>query len=303
MMRDFVSCFSEKVVEIRDPKRNSGENAQDMIACVYQTHVAGYTQIITVTWMKNNTAGRRFSIQIDNSNDHCRGFFKLENTPWLSSKKKGSKILGSGSGKVGIHWDLSLARFETGVPEPMEKYYVAVVVDLELVLLVGDMIGEAQKKIKIAHDHYNSLSNVMLIAKKKYMSGDSKHYSTRSKFCNNGLTHDITINCETSDGVKEPYLEIRIDKKRIVLVERLKWNFRGNQTILIDHLPVEVFWDVHSWVFGSSNRRLRPAMFMFQTSGHSSERAFPWYYHQKFRESQMNGLAFSLIIFASTEVE
>ncbi|KAJ9540964.1 hypothetical protein OSB04_027470 [Centaurea solstitialis] len=30
-------------------------------------------------------------------------------------------------------------------------------------------------------------------------------------------------------------------------VKRPRWKFRGNYTILVDGLPVEVYWDVYDW--------------------------------------------------------
>ncbi|KAJ4956031.1 hypothetical protein NE237_012814 [Protea cynaroides] len=45
-------------------------------------------------------------------------------------------------------------------------------------------------------------------------------------------------------------------------VKHLRWKCRGNQTILVDGLPVEVLWDVHNWLFGIV---LGSAVFIFQT--------------------------------------
>ncbi|KAK9069677.1 hypothetical protein SSX86_011581 [Deinandra increscens subsp. villosa] len=47
-----------------------------------------------------------------------------------------------------------------------------------------------------------------------------------------------------------------------VEVKRLQWKFRGNYTILVDGLPVEVYWDVYSWFFG---KLMGNAVFLFQT--------------------------------------
>jgi hypothetical protein len=68
--------------------------------------------------------------------------------------------------------------------------------------------------------------------------------------------------------VRDPSLEIRIDKKKVLQVKRLAWKFRGNQTIYVDGLPVEVLWDVHDWLFTSSSGR---AVFLFR-SGQSMEK-------------------------------
>ncbi|KAI4964397.1 hypothetical protein ZWY2020_005846 [Hordeum vulgare] len=121
-----------------------------------------------------------------------------------------------------------------------------------------------------------------------------KIYSAKAQFCDNGQFHDLVIECDTV-GLKDPCLEIRIDKKPVMQVKRLAWKFRGNQTILADGLPVEVFWDVHSWLFGSTTTS--NAVFMFQTC-QAPEKSMPWSYSQIFRESQLQGLGFSLILYA-----
>lgn len=33
-------------------------------------------------------------------------------------------------------------------------------------------------------------------------------------------------------------------------MRRLKWNFRGNQTIFVDGAPVDLMWDIRDWFFG-----------------------------------------------------
>ncbi|KAJ4974362.1 hypothetical protein NE237_007536 [Protea cynaroides] len=89
-------------------------------------------------------------------------------------------------------------------------------------------------------------------------------------------------------------------------VKHLRWKCKGNQKILVDGLPVEVFWDVHNWLFGIV---LGSVVFMFQTcvadeksrASHSNTHTeplptiLPWSSSQIFRDSQWPGLGFSLI--------
>ena len=88
-------------------------------------------------------------------------------------------------------------------------------------------------------------------------------------------------------------------------VKRLRWKFRGNHTILVDGLPVEVFWDVHNWLFGNP---MGNAIFMFQTCL-SAEKlcasqttfdpsVFTRSCSQKSRDHHVQGLGFSLILYA-----
>jgi hypothetical protein len=47
-------------------------------------------------------------------------------------------------------------------------------------------------------------------------------------------------------------------------VKQLQWNFRGNQTIFVDNLLVDLMWDVHDWFFNPTSRFLhRFFLFLF----------------------------------------
>ncbi|KAG1347608.1 LisH domain-containing protein [Cocos nucifera] len=285
-MRDFPSCFGENGVQVADSSSSSsaGKTAQNLVTCVYQTQLGGRACLITVTWSKN-LMGQGLSVGIDDSAN--QSLCKVDIKPWLFSKRKGSKCLEAENSKVDIFWDLSAAKFGSG-PEPLEGFYVAVVFDLEMVLLLGDLTKEAYRKTSASPPPLSA----MFIAKRERIYG-KKIYCTKAQFCDNGQVHDIAIECEMV-GLKDPTLEIRIDKKRVMQVKRLMWKFRGNQTILVDGLPVEVFWDVHNWLFGAPTGN---AVFMFQTCV-SAEKLLPWSSSQIFRESQLQGLGFSLILYA-----
>lgn len=291
-MRDFPSCFGESGVQIADASSSSSSSAgkgaaQNLVTCLYQTHFSGRPCVISLTWSKS-LMGQGLSVGVDDlSSGHC--LCKADIKPWLFSKKKGSRSLDVEDGKVEIFWDLSGARFGAG-PEPVEGFYVAVVFDLELALLLGDMKKDAYRKTGASQSTLNAAA---FVARREHIYG-KKIYSAKAQFCDNGQFHDIAIECDTV-GFKDPCLEIRVDKKPVMQVKRLAWKFRGNQAILVDGLPVEVFWDVHSWLFGSTASN---AVFMFQTR-QVPEKSLPWSsYSQNFRESQLQGLGFSLILHA-----
>ncbi|XP_020243970.1 uncharacterized protein LOC109822211 [Asparagus officinalis] len=286
-MRDFA-CFGESGVQIADASSSSSsssssKNAQNQVTCIYQTQLGSRSCIITITWTKN-LVGQGLSISIDDSTNQSLG--KLEIKPWLFSKKKGSKCLDSDKMKAEVFWDLSAAKFGPG-PEPLEGFYVAILFDLEMVLLLGDMNKEAYRKTGTSLPP----SNAVFIAKREHLFG-KKLYCTKAQFCNNGRIHDVVIECDTI-GLKDPCLEIRIDRKRVMQVKRLLWKFRGNQTILVDGIPVEVFWDVHSWLFDAP---VGSAVFMFHTRIAADK--LPWSSSQVFGETQLRDLGFSLILHA-----
>ncbi|KAJ9704161.1 hypothetical protein PVL29_005442 [Vitis rotundifolia] len=59
----------------------------------------------------------------------------------------------------------------------------------------------------------------------------NKLYGTKSQFWDNDQNHNLSIECDTI-GVDNPFLAICIDNKMVM------------------QLLVEVFWDVHNWLFG-----------------------------------------------------
>ncbi|KAL5561690.1 hypothetical protein UlMin_031437 [Ulmus minor] len=280
-MRDFPSCFGENGIQVVDS--SSSKNAQNLVTCVYQCKLRGRFCLITVTWTKS-LMGQGLSIGIDNSSNQC--LCKFDVKPWLFSKRKGCKNLEVDSSKIDIFWDLTNAKFGSG-PEPLEGFYLVLVFNGEMVLLLGDLKREAYKKI----DSDPVRSKAIFVAKKEHIFG-KKLYFSKTQFCDKGQVHDVVIECDTV-GLNDPSLVIRIDSKTVMQIKRLKWKFRGNYTILVDGLPVEVFWDVHNWLFGNS---MGNAVFMFQTSLSaeklwSSQSVIDPY-------SQSQALGFSLILHA-----
>lgn len=195
----------------------------------------------------------------------------------LKWKHKGSRSLflsskGTSAHQLHVFWDLSAAKFSPGPgPQPSEGFYVAVVSDLKMVLLLGDLTEEAYRISGASSLSPQSPGpGAICVAKKQHISGN-KLYTAQACFCDGGRCHDIAIECDASpSGSKEPCLEIRVDRRRVMQVKRLPWKFRGNQTIVVDGAPVEVLWDVHSWLFGAGGGGLsaapNAAVFMFHTA-------------------------------------
>ncbi|KAL8100219.1 hypothetical protein AgCh_032464 [Apium graveolens] len=148
-----------------------------------------------------------------------------------------------------------MAKFGSG-PEPLEGFYVGIVFKGEMVLLVGDLRKEALKKTGAVPSLFNSI----FVSKKEHLVGKNV-YGSKTRFTENGLMHSIVIECD-ANGNDDLCLIVRVDSKPVMKVKHLRWKFRGNYTILVDGLPVEIFWDVHNWLFGTT---LGNAIFMFQT--------------------------------------
>jgi hypothetical protein len=131
-----------------------------------------------------------------------------------------------------------------------------------------------------------------MIARKEHIYA-KKVYAANARFLDIGQVHHISIECDTA-GVRGPGIEIRIGKKKVLQVKRLAWKLRGNQMIYVDGFPVDVLWDVHDWLFGSSNGR---AVFLFQ-SGQSMEKFLLRTYSQNEKDAQAHRFDFTLILHA-----
>lgn len=256
MLEALPSCFGESEgAHLTDKSSSSGSRMkQNLITCLYQTTLAEICKFVTVTWCKN-LMGHGLSVHVNDS--RCHYMCKVDMKPWSFWKKHGSKSFEVKGKKMEVFWDVSNAKYVCG-PEPLEGFYVALVCEKEIVLLLGDMQEEACKKIHAR----KPFSEPTLLSRREHVFG-KRYYTTKAQFGESGRTHDIVIECHTG-GSKEPRLDVRVDKKVVLQVKHLMWKFRGNQIVEVDGTSIQVFWDVHNWLFNPSNGH---AVFMFQTLG------------------------------------
>ncbi|CAI9118489.1 OLC1v1020067C1 [Oldenlandia corymbosa var. corymbosa] len=245
-MRDFPSCFSENGVQVADASGKSlgisRSSPQNLVTCIHQCKLLGRTCHVTIVWSRN-LMGHCLSVEIDDLFHRC--LCKVDVRPSLFSKRKGSKCFEVYSSRIDLYWDLSAATFGSG-PEPLEGYYIAVVCRGEIVLFVGDLKKEALKKTNAIPSN----SSPFFVSKREHLFG-KRVYGTKAQFWDNGQIHELKIECDTHD-IDDPSLMIHIDRKPVMQVNHIHWKFRGNFTILVDGLPVEVLWDVYNWFFGSA---------------------------------------------------
>lgn len=297
-MRDFPSCFGESGVQVADASCSSvivSKSSQNSVTSMYRCKLFGKSCLISIVWSKN-LMGQCLSVEIDDASHQF--ICKMDVKPSLFSKKKGSKCLELNSCKIEVFWDLSVAKFLSG-PEPLELYYVGVVCKGEMALLIGDLTEEAFKKSGAVA----SVSSAKLIAKREHISG-KRVFGTKARFCDKGPIHDLKIECDTKCS-DDPFLVVRVDAKPVMQVQHLRWKFRGNCTILVDEVPVEVFWDVHSWLFGPG---VGSAVFMFHTSlaadklgsspSLSDPSVYSWTCSGSFKEPKSTEAGFSLVLYA-----
>ncbi|KAK6125127.1 hypothetical protein DH2020_041140 [Rehmannia glutinosa] len=126
---------------------------------------------------------------------------KIDLKPWHFWAKKGYKSLVVDGNQMDAYWDLRSAKFSGGSPEPCSDFYVALVSEEEIVLLLGDWKKKAYKRTKSRP----ALVDALMFYKKEHVFG-KKSFSIRAKFDQKKREHDIVVESSTV-GPREP--EIR----------------------------------------------------------------------------------------------
>lgn len=261
------ACFSS-ALKPSDDHTTVTRSGQSLHMSVYRTKIADQCRLITITWCKNLML-HGLSVSVEGPEGEAQYSCKVELKPWYFWRKQGSKRLtlhGNNKAAVDIFWDLKAAKFKSET-EPTSEYYVAVVCDQEVVLLIGDLKKEAYRRTGCRP----ALIDPILVWKKEHMFGKRK-FSTRAKFHEKGRCHEISIECknksniggDSASGVHvevQPEMEIRFDGHVVIHVKHLQWKFRGNESIHLNKMRVEVYWDVHDWLFSPG---LKHALFIFK---------------------------------------
>ncbi|XP_027353426.1 uncharacterized protein LOC113863866 [Abrus precatorius] len=297
-MRGIASCYNEHAIRVSDsycsrpsnqaflcPKLN--HSSRDSVTCMYKVNLISTLQrvlFITLTWTKK-LMGQGFTITITNSGHSPSKF----NARQLMRKIKGNQTFKSHNFEIQVLWDLSDARYEEG-PEPVGGFYVVVLVDSELGLRLGDRTESEDQSLNLDVKE----AKFSMVSRSERFSGTAV-YATKAKFSENGIAHDIVIKCGAEEeGSKSHVLSVCVDKKTMFQVKRLRWNFRGNQTIFVDGLVVDMMWDVHDWLF---NPNSASAVFMFRTRSGLDSRL--WLEEKTLQNhKEQDRIGFSLLICA-----
>ncbi|GAV68433.1 DUF868 domain-containing protein [Cephalotus follicularis] len=256
-MRAHPPPLAEKITE--DPV--TIKTAQSTVTSVYQTHIACYWRNVTVVWCKN-IMNHTLNIMVHSTEGEFHHNCKIDVKPWHFWSKKGYKSFEVDGSQVDVYWDLRAAKF-SGSPEPYADYYVALVQDEEVVLLLGDIKKKAYKRTKARP----AIVEPILFYKKENVFA-KKSFSTRAKFDERRKEHDIVVETSTT-GPRDPEMWVSIDGIVLIHVRNLQWKFRGNQTVMVDKQPVQVFWNVHDWLFG--NPGTGHGLFIFKPGAVESE--------------------------------
>lgn len=242
--------------------RSSSGSPQSLIMSIYRTKIASQSRLVTITWCKNLLL-HGLSVSVSGPEGHDHHHCKVELKPWYFWRKYGSKQFVVDGKVIGVVWDLKAAKFN-GEVEPQSDYYVAIVSEDEVVLVVGDMKKDAFRRTGCRP----ALIDPVLVSRKEHIFGKKK-FSTKVKFHERGKCHEISVECNNSisnhhvpEGLS-PEMDIKIDGELATQVKHLQWKFRGNESIDVKEAKLDVYWDVHDWLFGSGPRH---AMFLFKPS-------------------------------------
>ncbi|XP_047969267.1 uncharacterized protein LOC125212988 [Salvia hispanica] len=258
-MRELASCLSDHAVQVSDTSCSSYKNIkpciisapsiQNSVTCLYRSTLKQMT--MTLTWSRTASS---HALTISFDDDPSVTFKIASNNSRLFRKSKGSKSLHlrSSSSKIDLFWDLSAARYHPG-PEPLDGFYLAVVVDSALALLLGDKAAPHPHQFGASADN-----KLALVSRQEHLSG-SAVYSTRARFSEGGGAHDVSI--RYGEMERNPILWVCVDKKTVMKVRKVQWNFRGNHTIFVDGMLVDLLWDVHDWFYNPDSGC---AVFMFK---------------------------------------
>ncbi|KAK1433859.1 hypothetical protein QVD17_10777 [Tagetes erecta] len=252
------SCFSSGAGD--DQYAAVTKSGQTLFMSVYKTQIAGTSRCITITWFKHLLL-HGLSVSVDGvESTQTEPTCKVELKPWCFWRKQGSKRFTIAGKTLDVFWDLKAAKFN-GETEPSSEYYVAVVCDQEVVLLLGDLKKDAYRKTGCRP----ALFDPVLLSRKEHVFGKKK-FSTRLKFHEKGQFHNLSIECKNKSSGKDggfPAMEIRIDEHLMINVRHLQWKFRGNECIQFSKVRIEVYWDIHDWLFSPG---LRHALFIFKVA-------------------------------------
>ncbi|XP_019155000.1 PREDICTED: uncharacterized protein LOC109151779 [Ipomoea nil] len=300
-MRSIGRCYSEHAIKVADSYCSgpSDLSPDDLVPSI-QTAVSSRYEVklstekrflIKITW--GSLASRGFSISISDwpcSSSSFKNSGKIE-------KIKGSKAIESCSSRSEVFWDLSNATYDAG-PEPVKGFYILVLINSEIALFHGDK--DEESNAKRCCDSDAKVAKQSLISRCEYFSAGRCVFSGRARFGEGGTSHDITIRCaREGKGLKNWALWVGVDDKRdVIQVKRLQWNFRGNQTIFLDGLLVDMMWDVHGWLFDeTSDGGGGGAVFMFRTRRGLDSRL--WLEEKNLEQKEEENVGFSLLIIAA----
>ena len=99
--------------------------------------------------------GQGLSVHVNDQSNYY--MCKVDLKPWSFWNKHRSKSFDVKGKKMEVFWDVSNAKYVCG-PEPQEGFYVALLCEKEIVLLLGDMQPPRRRRACPPRFQYGSLS-------------------------------------------------------------------------------------------------------------------------------------------------
>ncbi|KAJ0693144.1 hypothetical protein HanPI659440_Chr15g0593841 [Helianthus annuus] len=237
----FHLTSKDQTTPISQGEDPSTSTAQSSVTCMYQAHIGGHWRTVTSVWTKN-IVNHSLTIYVDSKEPNHRQNCRIDLAPWHFWGKKSCKTFEVDGLQIDVYWDLRSAKF-SGSPEPCSDFYVALVCDEQVVLLMGDLKKKVYKRTK----SQPCVADALLFFKKEHALGKNR-FTTKVKFDKHRKDNDVVVESSTL-GPNDHEMCISVDGVVLIHVTNLQWKFRGNQTILVNKQPIEVFWDVHAWLF------------------------------------------------------
>lgn len=245
---------AEKVCQEQESADKSAP--QNAVTYVYQAKLAELCCNVTAIWCKNLT-NHSLSITVAKPRQESDYICKIDVNSSQLWGKKGLKSFVIDGRRVDVYWDFRHAKFSSN-PEPCSQYYVALVSKAEVVLLLGDLMTDAYKRTRSKP----ALEVAKLMYKKENVLG-KRLFWTRAMLEVGKEEHDIVIETSLS-GPNDPEMWITVDGTVEIRIMNLNWRFRGNESVMLNGFAVEIFWDVHDWLF--SDEGTGQGLFIFKPS-------------------------------------
>ncbi|XBI00090.1 hypothetical protein VPH35_129255 [Triticum aestivum] len=257
-MRD-LSCFGDGSVAVSAASAASvsgrgcalDRSLQAATTSVYNASLSsGKGILIRVTWSRSTAGAPGLTVAFDNEGLLSLSSSRSATQQHMLRKKRGSRSIVTDSGTaVGVHWDVTAAEYSSS-PEPSGgDYYLAVVAEAELTLLLG--AGDLSRRFASAP---TAATGHLVSRREQLRCGDAEAtaaHATRCRFREGGEEHEVAVRTCGGRGGVEGEVRVSIDGEEVAGVRRVGWGFRGNRAVLLaDGEVVDVMWDVHDWWFG-----------------------------------------------------
>ncbi|WOK99747.1 hypothetical protein Cni_G08459 [Canna indica] len=187
-MRDMVACFSDHAVRVAESSC-SGSFASSLTSppltankntasSSYKATLSTRKQLlVNLIWHRTNTGDASVLVAVEDDEENSSA--KRDGQCQVLRKKKGNRPFPAGNSACTLFWDFSAAKYAGAAPEPVKDFYLVVLADDELVLLVGDTCRDF---IKSKFERKPRVAEFSMYRRAEQVFGVT-HHSTKARFC------------------------------------------------------------------------------------------------------------------------